>query len=227
MAARDMATQVSDSDLQNAGVATAYDRWAPVYDLVFGRVFKEGRRDAIDAAEAALPSGGRVLEVGAGTGLNLPLYKRSTRLVAIDLSPGMIAQIRARKAKLGLPNLEQVEVMDAQQMSFADDSFEVLVANYIITSCPDPEAALDEFVRVTKPGGEIIITTRIGANQGLRGRIEKLLMPITRRLGFRTEFPYSRYENWAKANGKVELLENRPLPPLGHFSILRYRKSAN
>lgn len=222
-----MATQTTKSDLENHGVATAYDRWAPVYDLVFGRVFKEGRRDAIDAAEAALPADGRVLEVGVGTGLNLPLYKPTTRLVAVDLSPGMIAQVRKRKARLGLPNVEQVEVMNAQAMDFEDDSFEVLVGNYVITSCPDPEAALDEFVRVTKPGGEIIITTRIGANKGLRGRIEKTLMPITRRLGFRTEFPYSRYENWAKANGKVELLENRPLPPLGHFSILRYRKSAN
>lgn len=222
-----MATQLTDSDLKTAGVASAYDRWAPIYDLVFGRVFKEGRRDAIDAAEAALPPGGRVLEVGVGTGLNLPLYKPSTRLVAVDLSPGMIAQVKKRKAQLGLPNLEQVEVMDATAMTFPDNDFEVLVANYIITSCPDPEAALDEFVRVVKPGGEIVITTRIGANKGLRGSIEKTLMPITRRLGFRTEFPYSRYENWAKANGKVELVENRPLPPLGHFSILRYRKTAN
>ena len=222
-----MATQLTDSDLKTAGVASAYDRWAPIYDLVFGRVFKEGRRDAINAAEAALPAGGRVLEVGVGTGLNLPLYKPTTRLVAVDLSPGMIAQVKKRKAQLGLPNLEQVEVMDAAAMTFADNDFEVLVANYIITSCPDPEAALDEFVRVVKPGGEIVITTRIGANKGLRGSIEKALMPITRRLGFRTEFPYSRYADWARANGKVELVENRPLPPLGHFSILRYRKTAN
>lgn len=222
-----MATQLTDSDLKTAGVTSAYDRWAPIYDLVFGRVFKEGRNDAIKAAQAALPEGGRVLEVGVGTGLNLPLYQPGTRLVAVDLSPGMIAQVRKRKAQLGLPNLEQVEVMDATAMTFADNSFEVLVANYVITSCPDPEAALDEFVRVTKPGGEIVITTRIGANKGLRGRIEKTLMPLTRRLGFRTEFPFSRYENWQQANGKVELVENRPLPPLGHFSLLRYRKSAN
>ncbi|MFB0613500.1 class I SAM-dependent methyltransferase [Aurantiacibacter poecillastricola] len=222
-----MATQADNTDLRNDGVATAYDRWAPIYDLVFGRVFKEGRNDAINAAEAALPDGGRVLEVGVGTGLNLPLYKKSTRLVAIDLSPAMIEKVRSRKAKHGWHNVEHVEVMNAQAMTFDDNAFEVLVGNYVVTSCPDPEAALDEFVRVTKPGGEIIITTRIGANKGLRGRIEKTLMPITRRLGFRTEFPYERYANWARANGQVELLENRPLPPLGHFSILRYRKSAN
>lgn len=207
--------------MQTAGVVTAYDRWAPVYDLVFGRVFKEGRRDAVNAAEAA---GGRVLEVGVGTGINLPNYQRSTRLVGIDISAGMLEKARERQRKLGLDNIERLEVMDAQNMRFADGEFDTLVANYVITSCPDPEAALDEFVRVVRPGGEIVITTRIGANVGLRGRIEKLLMPVTRRLGFRTEFPYSRYEGWARANGQVALLENRPLPPLGHFSILRYRK---
>ncbi|MBC7158746.1 MAG: SAM-dependent methyltransferase, partial [Porphyrobacter sp.] len=66
--------------------------------------------------------------------------------------------------------------------------------------------------------------TRIGAGTGLRGRIEKALMPLTSRLGWRTEFPWRRYEDWAAGNGRVELLENRPLPPLGHFSLVRYRK---
>lgn len=222
-----MASTSPSSDLQASGVTAAYDRWAPVYDLVFGGVFREGRKDANDAVEAALPPGGHALEVGVGTGINLPNYKPTTRLTAVDISPAMLAKARARKAKLGLDNVERLEVMDASRMTFADNEFDVVVGNYVITSCPDPEAVLDEFVRVVKPGGEIVITTRIGANVGLRGKIEKTLMPITRRLGFRTEFPYERYENWARSNGQVELLENRPLPPLGHFSILRYRKSAN
>lgn len=222
-----MASKAQTGDLQDSGVVTAYDRWAPVYDLVFGGVFREGRKDANDAVEAALPPGGQVLEVGVGTGINLPNYKRSTRLTAVDISPAMLEKARARKAKLGLDNVERLDVMDASAMTFTDGEFDVVVANYVVTSCPDPEGALDEFVRVVKPGGEIVITTRIGANVGFRGKVEKLLMPITKRLGFRTEFPYSRYENWAQANGQVELLENRPLPPLGHFSILRYRKTAN
>lgn len=220
-----MAVSAPSSDLQNSGVTTAYDRWAPVYDIVFGGVFREGRRDANAAVEAALPPGGQVLEVGVGTGINLPNYKPSTRLTAVDISPAMLEKARTRKAKLGLDNVERLEVMDASAMKFADNEFDVVVGNYVITSCPDPEGALDEFVRVVKPGGTIVITTRIGANVGLRGKIEKLLMPVTRRLGFRTEFAYSRYENWARENGQVELLENRPLPPLGHFSILQYRKT--
>ena len=221
-----MATRAQVADLKTTSVAAAYDRWAPVYDMVFGKVFTQGRAAAIRAAEEVLPEGGLVLEVGVGTGIALPLYQRTTRLAAIDLSPSMIAKARERKARLGLANVEDIQVMDAEAMRFDDNAFDVVMAQYIITSCPNPEAALDEFVRVTRPGGEIIITTRIGASAGLRGRIENFLMPVTTRLGFRTEFAYARYENWAIQNGCVELAENTPLPPLGHFSMLRYRKLA-
>ena len=219
-----MASSASFDQLRTSGVVAAYDRWAPVYDLVFGKVFTQGRSDAIIAAEASAP-GGRMLEVGVGTGISLPQYQRSTRLVGIDISVAMLEKACGRKRDLGLDNVESLIVMDAEAIRFADNEFDVVVAQYIITSCPNPEAALDEFVRVVKPGGEIIITTRIGANVGLRGQIEKLLMPITTRLGFRTEFPFARYEDWARSNGRAELIENRPLPPLGHFSLLRYRKT--
>ena len=113
--------------------------------------------------------------------------------------------------------------MDAEALSFGDDAFDVVVAQYVVTAVPNPERALDEFVRVVRPGGEIVITTRIGADEGLRGAIEHMLMPVTSRLGFRTEFSWSRYERWA-GRGGVELIERRPLPPLGHFSMVRYRK---
>lgn len=220
-----MASGASSVEMRTEGVAAAYDRWAPVYDMVFGKVFTDGRAICVQRAEDALgPAGGRVLEVGAGTGISLPQYKRSTRLVATDIADAMLDKARERRRKLGLDNVEDILVMDAEAMGFADDSFDVVVAQYVVTACPDPEAALDEFVRVVRPGGEIVITTRIGANTGLRGQIEKLLMPLTTRLGFRTEFPWSRYEAWAAANGRVELVENLPLPPLGHFSLVRYRK---
>jgi len=116
-------------------------------------------------------------------------------------------------------------VMDAEDLQFDDSTFDVVVAQYVITAVPNPERALDEFARAVRRGGEIIITTRIGAGKGLRGRIEKALMPITSRLGFRTEFPFERYAAWAAANGSVDLLERRALPPLGHFELLRFRKN--
>jgi phosphatidylethanolamine/phosphatidyl-N-methylethanolamine N-methyltransferase len=209
--------------MQTEGVAAAYDRWAPVYDLVFGNVFKSGRQQSIEAAEAV---GGRVLEVGVGTGISLPQYSRRCRLTGIDISDSMLDKARDRVRDLGLDNVDDIQVMDAEHLAFADNSFDVIVAQYVVTAVPNPEAALDEFVRVIRPGGEIIITTRIGADAGLRGGIEKFLMPVTSKLGWRTEFSWQRYESWAASNPRVTLIEHRPLPPMGHFSLIRYGKTA-
>ena len=202
-------------------VASAYDRWAPAYDLVFGRVFRQGRSDAIVAAERI---GGRVLEVGVGTGISLPQYRRTTRLTGIDISEAMLEKARRRVRDLNLANVEDIRVMDAEKLDFADDSFDVVVAQYVVTAVPDPERALDEFARVVRPGGEIVITTRVGAGSGLRGGIEKALMPVTSRLGFRTEFAWDRYLAWAASQPAVRLVERRALPPLGHFSLVRFAK---
>ena len=200
-------------------VAGAYGRWAPVYDMVFGPVFRHGRLAAVQAAERI---GGRILEVGVGTGLSLPSYARSNRLVGIDISEPMLDKARLRVEREGLSHVESIAVMDAEQLDYPDASFDVVVAQYVVTAIPDPERALDEFVRVVRPGGEIILTSRIGAEQGLRGTIERVLMPATSRLGWRTEFAWSRYERWAAGRPAVRLVERRALPPLGHFSLIRF-----
>lgn len=211
-----MATQMS-----TAAVTRAYDRWAPVYDLVFGPVFRRGRSAAI---VAAVRIGGRIIEVGVGTGISLPQYAPDNRIVAVDLSDAMLDKARARVSEQQLSHVEQIAVGDAEDLQFAANSFDVVVAQYVVTACPHPERALDEFVRVCRPGGEIIIATRVGAGHGMRGAVERSLMPLTSRLGFRTEFPWSRYEAWAATRRDVRLMENRPLPPLGHFSLVRYQK---
>jgi phosphatidylethanolamine/phosphatidyl-N-methylethanolamine N-methyltransferase len=202
-------------------VASAYAKWAPVYDLVFGPVFRQGRRAAIVAAEQI---GGRILEVGVGTGISLPGYDRANRVYGVDISEPMLEKARQRVRSLKLHHVEAIEVMDAEKMNFPDNAFDVVVAQYVITAVPNPERALDEFARVVRPGGEIIIATRVGAEQGLRGKIEKALMPVTSRLGFRTEFAFSRYSDWADTMPDIELVERRALPPLGHFSLVRFRK---
>ena len=204
-------------------VASAYARWAPVYDLVFGPVFRRGRAASIQAAERI---GGRILEVGVGTGISLPGYGRDNRLYGVDISEPMLARARRRVQALGLDNVEAIEVMDAEQLDFADESFDVVVAQYVVTAVPHPERALDEFARVVKPGGEIVIATRVGAEKGMRKLVEKTLMPVTSRLGWRTEFAWGRYTDWAAGRTDVRLVERRPLPPLGHFSLVRFEKHA-
>jgi len=203
-------------------VALAYDRWAPVYDLVFGRVFRRGRRAAIDAAER---TGGRILEVGVGTGLSLAGYDRRNLVFGFDISAPMLWRARGRVAGQRLGHVGGLAVMDAERLAFPDCCFDVVVAQYVVTAVPNPERALDEFLRVLRNGGEIVITTRIGAEKGLRAVIERQLMPLTSRLGWRTEFPWRRYADWAAGAAGVRLAERRPLPPLGHFSLIRFEKT--
>lgn len=207
--------------LQLDRVVGAYERWAPIYDLVFGQVFRRGRRAAVTAAEDV---GGRILEVGVGTGISLAGYSSPNRVVGIDVSEAMLAKARQRVVDLGLDHVERIDVMDAEQLAFDDDSFDVAVAQYVITAVPNPERALDELARVVRPGGEIVIATRVGAGEGMRGAVEKALMPVTGRLGFRTDFPWSRYLAWLARTPSVELVERRELPPLGHFALIRLRK---
>lgn len=207
--------------MQTAGVAAAYDRWAPVYDLVFGAVFKIGRRQAVIAAEKI---GGRVLEVGVGTGISLPQYKRETQIVGTDIADAMLDVARKRVREGNLNNVEDLLVMDAEAMTFGDNSFDVVVAQYVISAVPDPEKAMNEFLRLVRPGGEIIVATRVSAESGIRKKIEKFLMPMTSRLGWRTEFPFAFYADWADKHSDVTLIERRSLPPLGHFSLVRFKK---
>jgi phosphatidylethanolamine/phosphatidyl-N-methylethanolamine N-methyltransferase len=208
-------------DIDRRGVERAYDRWAPVYDLVFGPVFERGRRAAIAAAERI---GGRIIEVGVGTGISLPEYSRRNRIVGIDISEAMLEKARDRVVELGLDHVEVLEVMDAERLNFPNDSFDVVVAQYVVTAVPNPEAALNEFLRVLRPGGEIIILSRVGAEAGPRRTVEHLIAPAARKLGWRTEFPWQRYAGWAARAPAVYLIERRAMPPLGHFSLIRFGK---
>jgi len=189
--------------LDKAVIAKAYARWAPIYDFVFGAVFERGRKAAVAAAERI---GGRILEVGVGTGLSLPDYSSANRLVGVDLSAPMLRKAKARVAERQLGNVNGLAVMDAQHLGFAEGAFDVVVAQYVITAVPNPEATLDEFARVIRPGGEIVLVNH---------------------LGWHPEFGWQRLARWAARHGGVELIERRAMPPLGHFSLIRFARKAN
>jgi phosphatidylethanolamine/phosphatidyl-N-methylethanolamine N-methyltransferase len=210
------------ADISRAGVEKAYGRWAPVYDLVFGKVFDQGRQSTIKEADKI---GGRILDVGVGTGLSLSDYSRTTKLCGVDISEPMLRRAQQRVRALKLDNVEVLSVMDAKNLAFPDNYFDAVVAQYVITAVPDPEGTLDEFVRVLKPGGELILVNHIGAESGPRRAFELAFAPIARRLGWRPEFPWARLVNWAARHGGITLAERRPMPPMGHFSLIRYRKS--
>jgi phosphatidylethanolamine/phosphatidyl-N-methylethanolamine N-methyltransferase len=214
-------TDILPAELDRDTITRAYARWAPVYDLVFGVVFERGRHAAITAAERI---GGRILEVGVGTGISLPEYSPGNRLCGIDISEPMLRKARERVAEFGLDNVEGLWVMDAEHLRFPDASFDVVVAQYVITTVSNPEATLDEFARVLKPGGEIVLVSRVGAEAGLRRSLERWFAPAARKLGWRTEFSFERYERWAEQCPGIRLIERRAMPPLGHFSLIRFGK---
>src|SRR5690242_5941119 len=214
----------SDTDLDNFTITKAYARWAPVYDLVFGAVFERGREAAIVAAERI---GGRILEVGVGTGISLPDYSPANRICGIDISEPMLQKAMERVAKLNLKHVEGLWVMDAEHLKFPDASFDVVVAQYVITTVPNPEATLDEFARVLRPGGEIVLVSRVGAEAGLRRAFEQWFNPAARKLGWRSEFSWTRFESWAARTDGIRLVERRAVPPLGHFALVRFAKEAD
>lgn len=206
-------------ELDKREVEQAYARWAPVYDLVFGAMFERGRRTAVAAAERI---GGHILEVGVGTGLSLPDYAWTNRVIGVDLSAPMLRKAKERVKEHRLTNVDGLVVMDAQRLGFQDASFDVVVAQYVITTVPQPEAALDEFARVLKPGGEIILINHLAAETGPRALLERWSAPLARWLGWQAQFGFERLVAWAARHPGVRLVERRPMPPFGHFSLVRF-----
>ena len=146
-------------------------------------------------------------------------------MCGVDISEPMLRKAQRRVRALGLPNVEMLAVMDAKNLAFPNEFFDAVVAQYVVTAVPDPEATLNDFIRVLKLGGELILVNHIGAENGARRVFELAFAPLARRLGWRPEFPWARLANWAAAHGSVSLIERRPMPPRGHFSLIRYRKS--
>ena len=208
--------------IETAGqVVDAYSRWAPVYDLAFAAVMRSGRRAA--AAAASRP-GGRVLDVGVGTGLELPMFEPGTRLVGIDLALAMLRRARDRVRRLALGDVEGLLVMDATRLAFPAASFDAAVVPFVLTVVPDPAATLDEVARVVRPGGAIVLVNHFGAERGLLVPIEAWLGRSSASLGWHPQFPFSVLGEWIAARSDVTLLERRPVAPFGLFTVVRLRK---
>jgi ubiquinone/menaquinone biosynthesis C-methylase UbiE len=148
-------------------VAKAYARWAPVYDVLCGPVFLNGRRGA---ARAAREVGGRILEIGVGTGLSFDDYDASTAITGIDISEPMIARARLRAASGRYPFVKGLAVMDAHQLRYDDASFDCVVGRFVITLVADPERVLSECARVVKPGGQIVLVNHLYSERGVAAR---------------------------------------------------------
>jgi phosphatidylethanolamine/phosphatidyl-N-methylethanolamine N-methyltransferase len=175
-----------DVVLKKKQVQRAYELYAPVYDLVFDWIFAPGRSAALK--HLSLRPHDRVLEVGIGTGLNLPLYPPSVQLTGIDISQEMLDKAVERVQTLTMPNVT-LKVMDATAMDFGDDEFDKAVATYTISAVPDPVAVLQEIRRVVRPFGTIVILNHFRSERRMMGRCEDLVAPLCTRLGWKSNLP--------------------------------------
>jgi phosphatidylethanolamine/phosphatidyl-N-methylethanolamine N-methyltransferase len=172
-----------DVALEKRQVQRAYELYAPVYDFVFDWIFAPGRSAAVSGL--ALQRSDSVLEVGIGTGLNMPLYPWSCHLTGIDLSQEMLDKAVERVQSLAMPNVV-LKVMDATSMDFGENEFDKAVATYTISAVPDPVAVLREMRRVVKPDGIIVILNHFRSHRRITGWAEDLLAPVCTRLGWKS-----------------------------------------
>ena len=210
-----MAHKVPVMDVDS--VRHAYRRWAPVYDFTFGLVAEAGRKHAVQIINRRK---GRVLEVGVGTGLSLPCYGSQLTITGIDLSPEMLAKAHDKVTSKKLGNVTGLHEMDAGALAFPDESFDTVVAMYVMTVVPDPERVMRELERVCAPGGEVILVNHFSEDEGMRGLVERKLAPFGDLLGWRPVFGLDR----VLVCDDLRLAERRSLRPFGLFTMLRFVK---
>lgn len=207
-------------------VRGAYRRWAAIYDSVFGGVSAAGRRRAVAAVNQFVSSGAggrplRVLEVGVGTGLALPHYRREIEVVGIDLSREMLERARERIAAERLTNVRGLLEMDAERMAFRDGVFDVAAAMFTASVVPNAKRLFAEMSRVVRPGGTLLFVNHFAVESGLRWWMERSMAPLARVLGWHPDFRLTDLLDPARV--PVEAIE--PCPPAGLFSLVRVRNA--
>jgi phosphatidylethanolamine/phosphatidyl-N-methylethanolamine N-methyltransferase len=192
-----------------------YRSYAPAYDLIFGKVFHDGRKLAIELANAKPYQD--ILEVGVGTGLSMPFFRKNVRLTGIDISAEMLAKAKRRAAAMGHAKDWRLDVMDVEAMDFPDASFDAVLALYVASTVQDLKSFGDEMRRVCKPGGEIIIVNHFTSRHRLVAGVERFLGNYAGRLGFEPDFPMERFS----AESGLVPYEVLPTGMFGYWQLLR------
>lgn len=195
-------------------VKSSYARWAPIYDLTFGAATRGGRRASVTYLNRH--AGPEVLEVGVGTGLALPLYRRNRRVTGIDYSDEMLNRARDRVREDNLDHVVGLRAMDARALDFPDASFDAVAAMHMISVVPDPEQVMAEMVRVLRPGGLMVVTNHFARDTGGLARVERWMAPFANVLGWHSDFDMGVVTG---AEG-LTLRTSRGLPPAGMMTML-------
>ncbi|WP_020180738.1 class I SAM-dependent methyltransferase [Methylopila sp. M107] len=204
------------------GQKQAYQGWAPYYDKVYVKFLADGQKKAAAAAAACGPD---ILEIGVGTGLVLRYYPAGARVIGVDLSVHMLAKAREKVVEQNLTQVLGLCAMDACRLGLPDAAFDAVTVPFVITLVPDPEGALDEMRRVLKPGGEIVIASKMGAEHGLLMKVEAALAPLVKKVGWSTDFKVSRLAAWAATTPDMTVVDVADIFPAPFFKIIRIKKA--
>lgn len=194
-------------------IERVYTSYAGFYDRIFGKVFHEGRESVIRNLDVQPDE--HILEVGVGTGLALPMYPRHCRIVGIDFSEGMLAKAKEKAEAHRLDHV-QLHRMDAGAMEFQDDSFDTVVAAYVVTAVPDYRKVVNEMIRVCRPGGRIIMLNHFSNGNKVIAAVEKVLSPITKHLGWRTDLSL----NTVLEGTSLHVSRNQKVNPLRLWALV-------
>jgi phosphatidylethanolamine/phosphatidyl-N-methylethanolamine N-methyltransferase len=195
-----------------------YTSYAGVYDRVFVRVFQDSREAVVRNLKVA--PGEKVLEVGVGTGLCLPLYPPNCDITAIDLSEAMVGKAAERVKEHGLTNVKLM-TMDAGAMDFADSTFDLVVAAYVVTAVPDYRKLMQEMIRVSKPGGRLVLLNHFTQDSPIIAAVEKAISPICVKIGFRTDLSVDEViDGWPLIKERDERVK-----PLGMWHVVECRNN--
>ena len=200
-------------DLQDT--VRTYRLFAGSYDFVFGPIFHPGRKAAVELANDRPNQ--RILEVGVGTGLSLPHFRKDARVVGIDVSREMLAKARRRVERRGLTQVESLIEMDAEAMTFEDNSFDAVLALYVASVVPNPSRFVAEMRRVCRPAGTIVIVNHFTSNNPVMRSIERRLAPLAGRIGFHADFPLDTFLR----GSRLAVREMRPSNMFGYWKLLR------
>ena len=202
------------------GQKKIYRVWARFYDKIYVGLLARAQREAVDAAVAC---GRDILEIGVGTGLTLPYFPADRRVVGVDLSEDMLRVAGQKVAERKLTAVTGLSVMDACRLGLPDEAFNAVTAQFVITLVPDPEQALDEMDRVLRPGGEIVISSRLVDSGGASAAFWSALAPLAKAVGWSTDFKVSRLTDWAERTGRYRTEH----VGRGYFKVVRLKKLAS